>query len=510
MKMMIHRLFYTLLVPVALAFAIAGCKRDEGNYDYIELNELVEIKDLPEELVAVYGMPLKVTPNATFSLDKDFDEADYDFEWTYIGPNGLGGTKLFSLAKTRSLDLNMTVAAGRYIAYYAITDRASGVKYTTEFVLRVVNEINEGWIMMNEANGQARVDMLSLNGLGEFDLIIDLLERTGSELQLEGKPVMTYTYNTGLLIGPDAISYGLYFGTDSYTTKVDPNTFKWTPTMGLTYEMFGQIPPGFYAEVIQQRGTWSSYMIGNNDVFFYNRTQQQYYSASLNYITAEEQRFDVAPFVGGNPNGGGVGLAVFYDMTNQRFVKHTGTNATSTIIPDPPADQKLFSFSTGMDLDYMRWVSYNGGEVFSILNEPNTGRKYLARFNPDNNAQSYYAEITGEGIAEAELYAVSPEFGYIFYAVGGKVYEYDMVYKTSKLMADYGSRKISYLNFYEFKALKYTDGNKLMVATYDPSKNDGTEGSLDIYTVPGINADLIRDASYSGFGRVTSLTYRER
>ncbi len=78
-------------------------------------------------------------------------------------------------------------------------------------------------------------------------------------------------------------------------------------------------------------------------------------------------------------------------------------------------------------------------------------------------------------------------------------------------MVDFGSKKVSYLNFYEFKTTsKYKDGNKLMVGSYDATKSDGTEGSLNIYTVPSLNGELVLDKSYTGFGRIKSLTYRER
>lgn len=506
MTLKIYRSFLFILC----LFLISSCKKDIGNYEYTELNELKEITGLPAEISAVYGKNIKITPEIKFTQDPNFDESKYSFEWTYIGPNGLGGSKLFSLAKTRNIDMIMQVVAGNYTAYYSITDKTSGIKYSTKFTLKVVNEINEGWIMMNEANGKARVDMLSLNTNNDFNLIIDLLATTGSDLKLEGKPVMTYTYSTGLLIGPDAISYGVYLGTDQGTTKVDPNSFKWTKTMGLSYEMFGDIPAGFYADVIRQKLGGAAYMIGKGNAYYYERTQNIYYSTPINYITAEQRGFEVEPFIAGDHNSP-VGTNIFYDKTNRRFVRHSGSAATSTTIPDPDAAQKLFSFSTGMDLVYMRWVPFNGGEVFSILKDPANNKRYLARFNPANNAQSYYSEITATDFSNAEFYAINPEFGYIFYSVGSKIYQYDMVYKTAKLMADFGAKKISYLNFYEFKSTsKYTGSNKLMVGIYDPSINNGTEGSLNIYTVPSLNGDLVLDKSYSGFGRIKSLTYRER
>ncbi|WP_197084066.1 PKD-like family lipoprotein [Sphingobacterium sp. Ag1] len=501
---------YSIISFLMACMFLGGCKKDLGNYNYSQINELDTITELPNEVTALVGKDLLLTPKIQFTQDSKFIEDNYQYQWTYIGPNGLGGQEIFSLSEEKNLNIKMNLVAGSYLAYFSVTDKQTGIKYTRPFKLKVVNEINEGWIMMNEANGKARVDMLVLNSNNTFDLYNDVLAYTGSELKLTGKPVMTYTYSTGLLLGPDKISYGLYFGTTTGTTKVDPNTFKWTKTMGLSYEMIGTIPDGFYADVIQQRNGSSSYLIGGGNAYFYDRALNIFYSSPINYIAAEEKSFEVAPFIGGrhtdvsNP-------VTLYDKTNRRFVRHVSTASTCTTLIDPDKDLKLFSFKTGLDMVYMRWMAYNGGEIFAILKEPNGSKKYLARFNAVSTAQTYYNEITGTDIDKAEFFAFNPEFGYLFYSAGGKIYEYDMTYKTSKLMVDLGDKKVSYLNFYEFKnSTKYTSGNKLMVGFYDPNKADGTEGSLNIYTVPGLNANIVLDKSYTGFGRLKNLTYRER
>ncbi|WP_293916014.1 MULTISPECIES: PKD-like family lipoprotein [unclassified Sphingobacterium] len=490
---------------IVFLMGLVSCKKDLGNYTYTELNALSEIKNMPKVLVASYGKRIIFDPEVVFSKDADFDESKYEFEWSYIENLAISRIKTFS--NTKKLDMIMQIEPSIYDAYYSITDKASGVKYTTRFSLHVVNEINEGWMMMTEANGRARADMLSLNTKNEFDVITDILSNVGSQLKLDGKPVMTYTYNTGLLIGPDSIRYGVYLGTDKTTTKVSRNNFKWTSTMDLKYEMFGNVSEDFYADVIQQQSNRAAFMIGKNKAYYFSGVQGIFYSVPISYISAEQKGFEVEPFIGGDYFMPGA-LAVFYDKTNRRFVKYSGTAPSCSVIPDPPAARRLFSFSTGMDLAYMRYISFNGGEIFSILKSG--GKRYLARFNPNNNVQTYYAEITGTDIARAEFYAISPDYGYIFYAIGGKVYEYDMIYKSSKLMLDFGNRRVSYLNFYEFKnTRKYKDANKLMVGTYDPTISDGTEGFLNTYIVPGINADLIPDRSFSGFGRIKSLTYLE-
>lgn len=496
-----------LLITVITVFGMYSCMKDKGSYSYTELNELISVENLDGTIEATYGRQFTFAPKIVFSQDADFEESKYTYEWVYTGPNGVGGSKLFVLSTTKDLDMVLSsVVAGSYPAYLGIRDKTSGVEYKKSFTLKVVNEFNEGWIMVNEAKGEARVDMLSLNKDGKFDVVIDLLTKVGSELKLEGKPHMAYNYSTGLLIGPDQLSFGLYLGTNKGTTKVEPNTFKWTKTMGLTYEMFGVVPAGFYADVIRMKGGASAYMIGMGDVYYYERTQNIFYSAPLNYVNAEQKSFKVAPFIVSN-----IFYGVFYDRTNQRFVKHNGTEASCAPIPDPEISQRLFSYKTGKELVYMQGLTYNGGEVFAILKDPISSKKFLARFNPANAAQSYYNEILGEDIVNAEFYAVNPEFGYIFYTVGSKLYEYDMVYKTSKLMADYGSKLISHLSFYEFKnRAKYKGDNQLMVGLYDPSVNTGTEGELAIYSVPGLNANIVLDKHYKGFGRIKGITYRER
>ena len=505
------KIYRNILIVFLALVTLGSCKKDLGNYDYNEINSLKEILNLPKEVTAIYGKPLSIKPELKFNLDPNFDESKYNFEWSYIGPNGLGGSKMFVLANTRNLEQIVSIVAGTYTAYYTVTDKASGVAYKTEFKIKVTNEINEGWMLMCSVNDQARVDMLSLNSNNGFDVINDLLGSTGSELKLTGKPVMIYNYATGLLIGPDKLSFGIYLGTDQFTTKVEPNTFKWTPTMNLSYEMFGSTPEGFYADVIQQRGGNSAYLIGKENAYYYERVQNIYYSAPISYIAAEQKEFKVAPFVGGDDNTSATGHAIFYDKTNRRFVKHTGSNSTCTTLPEPDAAQKKFSFSTGMDLLYMAWVPYNGGEVFNVLKDPNSTKRYLARFNSASLVQSYYDEITATNFANAEFYAVSPALGYIMYNVGGKVYEYDMSLKTTKQVVDLGSKKISLLQFYDFKSTtKYKDSNNLMVAFYDPALPEGTNGSINTYVVPPVMGDLILAKSFSGFGRVKSLTYRER
>lgn len=499
---------YIYLIIIA-ALAFSACKKDPGNYVYNEVNK-AQFSTLGSQdtVTATYAARFILKPEVKFTADQGTDTTRYSYLWVYEGPNGLGGSTLFTYAKTKNLDVMMELAPMNYAFLYSVTDKTTGIKFTKKFQLNVINEISEGWLLNTEVGGTARLDMLSKKKDGTFSLLTDLLKTTASGLVLKGKPIMVYSYNTGLLIGPDNISYGIYIGTDQTTTKVDPESFKWTKTMDLKNEMFGAIPDGFYADVIKQDSPGASYMLGKGNVYYYLRVYGLFYAAPLNYISAEKKAFTVAPFIANDETTFTV-PGIFYDQTNRRFVKHTFGGSSCTTIPDPAA--KLFSFSTGMDLLHMDWVKFNGGEVFAILKDPNSQKRYLARFNSSNNFQSYYAEITGTDIALAEQYAVSPDLGYLFYTVGSKIYEYDMSLKTSRLILDKGASKISLIKFQVFKAYrKYRDGNKLTVCSYDPSGTEGSNGKMEQFIVPPLNGDLQLFQSYTGMGKIQSINYRER
>ncbi|MCZ4243181.1 PKD-like family lipoprotein [Pedobacter punctiformis] len=498
------------LITVLIALVFAACKKDLGNYDYKELNAASDFGTAFDNISALYGKRLIIKPVVSFTKDKGNDTTKYKYNWSYIGFTSSGSSQeIYSLANTKDLDITMSLVAGNYTFFYTITDKESGVNYRKIFTVKVTNEINEGWMLMCDVKGVARLDMLYKDNNGTFRLANDLLGQTGSGLVLSGKPVMIYMYSTGVLAGPDKLNYGMYIGTNQTTEKIEPNTFKWTPTMGLKYEMYGAIPAGFYADQIKTRYGNTAYMLGKSAAYVYDRPVNTYYSAPINYIDAEKKEFAIAPFIATSETTTTPGI--FYDTDNRRFVKHVGSASSCTVIPDPSGALKLFSFSTGKDLLYMDWVKYNGGEVFSILKDPATGKRYLARFNNSNNIQSYYSEILGTDFDKAEHYAISPDLGYLFYTVGGKVYEYDMFLKTSKLMLDKGNQKISLLKFNVFKAeIKYPDGNKLIVCSYDTTLPEGENGKMEIFTVPTINADLVPLSTFSGFGKVQSLAYRER
>ena len=82
------------------------------------------------------------------------------------------------------------------------------------------------------------------------------------------------------------------------------------------------------------------------------------------------------------------------------------------------------------------------------------------------------------------------------------------------MLKDYGTQKVSlikYQDFYKASSIsRYnTLSNKLIVCTYDPINLDFS-GTFNLYTVSDLNSPLEDYQSFSGMGKIVSLTYRER
>lgn len=495
------------MLLLLMLFTAAACRKDKGNYEYQEVN-VVSFGGIKASYSALLGDKFKLQPELKFSKDNGADENQYTYEWWVTGST-LPGEQKKVLSTERNLEMVLQLAPGTYRVYYQVTVKDTGVTYRTSFTLKVETSIFEGWMALSDVNGQARLDMISKID-DKYTLIADVLAFSGSELSLKGKPlnVSCYSYQSGI--------YGIYISTDQSTNRIAPNDFTWKNTYNLSYEMVAKVPADFHADFLapikEDGGTSYFYAAGN--VYFYYDLYQINYSLPINLVKGETLPFKTAPFLAVALNKGTFEAnATLFDTDKKRFLRHSANESNVTTF----AAGKLFDFNNvGMDLAYMQYSPYNGGEVFAVLKNP-AGKIYLARFNAFSGVQTYFSELTGaEGLANADKYAVSPVYGYLFYAVGGKVYEYDTSLKSAKVMINKGAEKITVLKFHEFgitgssRPQYQIRKNQLLICSYDPALAADKNGKLELYNVPSLNADLTLVESYSGLGKVISVDYRER
>lgn len=484
------------------ACCVTACFKDKGNYTYHPVNEVaITDIDTTNGYVAYYGQTFSVTPVVKGSLDKG--DAAYRYEWSYEN----SAKAIAVLATTKDLNVKIDLPPGNYTLFYRVTDVASGVQYRVGAPLLISSEVYEGYLVLNDVNGKSRLDMLSYKKENaDFTQYTDVLARVGSTLPQQGKPYKVFCMHASSATSTDPKVFRIYIATATGTSILDSETFGYTATGNIRYEMVGDVPQQFTAEnffgIYQGNTLPTMYMYGDNGVYIRRNNYMVFPYVKLNTYAGEINPYKISPYIAASSS--------FVMMFNTDKRVFTRTQSTSSITSyDIPASQ---DYPTGKDLVHME-AAYTGN-VYAIMKNPANSQFSIIRFTVGAAVTSNDV-ITATDIDKATRFAVSPDRGYLFYSVGGKVYEYDLSLKTSKLMLDKGPDEVTYLAFpgFFFRGLntKYAEWSQwLTVGTYPAAGGSGTEGTLEQYYVPPVNGALESRKKWTGFGKIVSIAYRER
>lgn len=497
---------YIFIFVALLCAGASGCFKDEGNYNYSEVNR-VSIDSFGVKS-GFYQDSFFLTPRITATLDSSMlnDTSRYAFLWTAAikSRDPVKDIPLVTLSTNKDLRIKLNIRPSAYVLYFRVTDRVTGNVYYQLTDLTVTTSTYEGWMVLCDVNNIARVDMISFLQAPSTDtmLLKDVLNGSAIPV-LHGPRNIAYTTgNQGTFIYITAADGG---------HKVDGDFFFWQNSYNLKYDCLFDYGASFSPDYVRNAGSGSTYFLYYGHDYYYQYTVTSLgYGIPVNKVAGETDFFDASPYVGKAPGRSDPGL--LFDRTQKRIVR-LNDNATSCVeIPD----QGVFSYKTNMDLLYMV-TNQVSQYTYAVLKNPATNKVFVYSFQITSSGatQNFAKEIIGTDIANAEFFAVSPEFGYMFYNAGSKVYEVDFDNPTtSKLVLDLGSKKITQLKFHQFMGYSAAkNANKvksLMVGSYDPALPAAGCGTLAQYSIPGLFGDPVLLKSWSGFGKIVSLTYRER
>jgi hypothetical protein len=485
---------------IALLFLAYGCVSDEGNYNYEKINEF-NVTGIQEEYTVYTGDYFKIAPELNPTLDDGKDPDRYEYKWVAVNPLKLVDEARTTIATTKNLDGILKLPPAKYSLYYFIKDKVTGINWQQPIItLNVVSSIYEGWLVVGDVDGKARLDMVSvIPGIPQPRIINDVLDAAGSALKLKGKAVDVETFS-GPLSG--SIIYGIYVtASESGTARLEPDSFEWNQTMNIAYETIGgNFPTNFAVDFMKCPGGSENYLYKDGDIYYYNRAVQIRYGLPQNKVDLETKTFYAAPFIAETT---GTGTPVFFDAEKHRFLRYSSSKGNCSAMPPVTASPTTLDWNNpNCELVFMTTSNFNLNESFAVLKNISTGKFYLLRFNT-SAVQTYYKEmLNAPDLDKATKFAVSPDAGYLFYTVGNKVYEYDSGTQSAKLMLDKGNEEITYIGF--SKRGKKEIISKLIVGSYS------TTGKLELYTVPPVNGNLILESSYSGLCKIVDVTYRVR
>gem|GEM_PF-1119935 len=493
----------TCFILIVFCCALVACYKDKGNYNYQPVNELNFTNiDTAKGYTVFSGEMLKVSPQLKGTQDADGSGKQYSYEWSLTLSD-----KDSVLSTQKNLDVKLLVPPGKYTLQFKVKDLETGIRFHIRTQLLVTTKVFEGYLVMNEVNGKTRLDMLSYYRTEDrFEQLTDVLGQMSSTAPVQGKPKQVFCMETEVFnITPQ--TYRIYLVTEAGTYKIDPETFGYNPLNDFRYEMIGSLPGNFkptsFNGSLQYLFMPAMFMTEGNNI--YTRTYQSvvFPYVPVNIYAGESISFKAFPQVTCYDDG----FTVF-NMDTRRFT--LGTLGNVNVMDIAPGN----GFPEGKDMVYME-DNPTTGLGYAVMKDPGVANYYLLRFYPGYGFADYFEPVNAVDFDKATHFAASPELGYFFYSVGGKLYEYDPFLQQSFLMLDKGNAEITYIAFQKFFNPNFYDtytafGNLLTVGTLDPAGSEGSNGTLEQYAVPPVNGALQQQHTWTGFGKITSVSFRER
>lgn len=510
------KLYFSALAAVTLLFA--SCYGDNGNYDYHPVNE-VEISGIE---TAGYNKiafidELTIIPKITTTLNGDRLD-DLEYEWKIIphsaNDDNDGEGVDYTVSREKDLSLPITLKAGDYNCFYIVRDKSTGLEWRRAFPLKVRSVTSEGWMILCDADGKGRLDLV-FNDTEENDMIVRDLWR---ELPL-------VTHNPRKLL----FNYGLYscdimYVCDEGTYRLSIGDLSLSEGSNLKYS-FGAPPDKVIVEGAgkPQFGNETNYWTiidDNGDIYWADIYDVgSVFAFPMNRIGGQEY-FRAAPFVGITFVSSYWGASLMlYDATNRRFLEVVDGASFPSVMKF--ADGHMFAAETGRDMVHLE--STKGGYNYAILKDPDADRYYFycIEMNADGkNYQKFYGEIKGEGLDRVKQFACHHmnTMPYLFYSTDHKVYQFDMAHPDTpaKEALSFSGETVQVIKFTPYVAWEaYQDWERarnyqLVVGTNVDGADPESCGIMRRYEVPNLMGDLVKVKEHTELGRIVDITYRER
>ncbi len=496
---------------------LSACSKDLGNYEYQEIND-GQITDIADSYSSLRGAVLSIKPTLLFTQDDGSDTTKYTYSWSIINQSSLPITKTL-IAKTKLLNWPVSISASTtaYTLLYEVKEIKTGLIFRKSTFLNVTTNIADGWLVLNDINGEARLDFLNyISATGDFQAYTDVLS-TQSTLKLNGSPKFVYFWNRR-----DPYSFAIHkaiaVGTDQATNIINTQDGTFSNFANISKMMSSYSPPPYYAQnIVSQASSYLAYLYDSNgELFFENATLQNSWGTRVNKTSAAVN-FKISPFYA-EAYKNSTTYALLFDLDNKRFMEHKSSN-TSSSVPVPKgnvySDNNVDPGNLNMDLMYMASTPALGSRTYAVLKN-SSDELFLTTIqcNATTFTPLTWDKIsTAPEMINATQFAIDPNEGYLMYLVGSKVYRYNISDKTNVMVVDMGSRKVSLIKYHKLTQLttaaRYVEyANKLIVCSYDEA-NPTVTGKMDLYNVPNLNNAVSLYKSFTGFGKIVSISYRE-
>lgn len=531
----------SLCLAATLALAFSACDDDKGNYTYSEINKITG--NFPESVVAMQGIDnIEITPTIESSIDGPISANDPNYEFgcqidvfQYTNEEETDGVRWTDINPNHDINVNWpaTFDVGTYMYWYTVTDKRTGVVSSFTGEIRVLSTTTEGWMVVsnNGADKKVRLDMIFKDSKGDTRIRYDVFDDKcppvydGISLKImgcdanPGDHIALMTNTESYELENETLQYDDGYNMNNYNfivAQTGMHVVDWTGIYGtLSYA------PETYCCVTDN---------GNAYGIVNSATYGSGFEFPLNTdLPGNAPTFKVAPKIGtgqSRPNIDGTKVALFYDVTNKRFMRYDNSLDSpnnALLLPLVTPSNTYFSFEPGMNFVDMISTRFNAATVYTILQDAQ-GKRHIYGIRVDGQGQNAFGqtgayEISDPNFHVAEHYAFHSQFPILFYSIGNTVYVRN--YITDQEMGRVevpADEKITVLKFNLFQSRSLSDlidhSDEFLAQQYDLIVASGTgapdSANVRFYHIAS-NGQATMFKEYGGLGEeIFDVTYRER
>lgn len=507
--------FWMLLL--ASGIAVTSCYKDQGNYDYIKLDEIV-IDTANRNILADYAVfrydTLTIDPRILLNgqeVTSTSQTADkLIFTWS-IFQAVTGGTVYSRDTLSDDITLREPILkpAGQWVVMLSVKDRETGVETYQRFSLQVDEVLSDGWMVLYERAGTTDVGLIvddwSKRGVIRPRSFSDLIKNSNGK-SLEGVP-------RALLHSASPLSTGeILVASSRDLIGVDKSSFEITFPFD---KLFWMPPAKGEIKFVSTNVMRKEVVIHNNRVHMTNFSSSGV--ARVNYFGS--------PYLGEYGDlatwsatfFGQTADAVVYDRTNKKFL-YVPTNGT-TMTSFPPQNGALTRFdvnNVGLDPEAFDWGWQN--MEYSVMKD--NASHYLLSSNfmlpqMDRLGTGKYP-ITGVPISQPISSMASAAAGqYVLLGAGPQVYlfKYNTGLPAEVEWTAPAGETVTCVRIQKFyhTALQATLLPMTNRVVYIATWHEGNqEGKVYAYLIDPTNGeiDVSSQRVVGGFGKINEMAYK--
>ncbi|MDR2270145.1 MAG: hypothetical protein LBF27_04485 [Sphingobacterium sp.] len=490
-------LTFTLIIFLIM-LGLWSCKKEDSVYT---ATAEVSLEKIESKYNVLNTDLLSISPE----IKRDgtpIDESQYDFIWVNLGDATItkDPSKADTIARTRNLsNAKMGYPSGSYEFMYKMIEKSTGIYYSKLFKVTISSQFKNGFLVLTGDNAAARLDMI-VNINGQFSPERDILAKTNSALKLAGEPYFLSRINDPFF------GDKVYVGTAGGTNRFALESFTHTPAMNIAYEFKtgNHTPDNFRPTRMIEGFEYGTALYANNNIYTSSLSGGTFNVPINNYGSAN-QTFKASRWIAPYMTNSYDGNFIVFDEGNQKFYNYRSGNLGCSELPTG----KLFDFHIKKKLIYMGYTTNNTGEIYAVLKNNDNTKCFLGVFSAGYRTtvgeQISYEELNLPEFDQANAFAVSRSYGYLFYAVDKRLYCYDAGNRTVKLMKTYSDRNITFLRV-EKPQYAYSYENEfegqLFVGTYGATVDSG---EIDVFTPQPIQGPLQQTHHFSGVGKIVDI-----